>query len=90
MSQCPFADFKNLVDPDTYAEGMPYEELARIRRSGPVHYMDDPTMGVPYWLITGREEIDYISRTPCRFSALRVPLWQMNSARMRSTPSRAT
>ena len=69
MSQCPFADFKNLVDPDTYAEGMPYEELARIRRSGPVHYMDDPTMGVPYWLITGREEIDYISKNPLLFSS---------------------
>ena len=69
MSQCPFANFKNLVDPDTYAEGMPYEELARIRRSGPVHYMDDPTMGVPYWLITGREEIDYISKNPLLFSS---------------------
>ena len=43
MNQCPFANFTNMVDPDTYAEGMPYEELARIRQSGPIHYMDDPT-----------------------------------------------
>ncbi len=69
MSQCPFADFSNMIDPDTYAEGMPYDELARIRRSGPVHYMEDPTMGVPYWLITGRDEIDYISKNPAIFSS---------------------
>ena len=69
MSQCPFADFQNMIDPDTYAAGMPYDELARIRRSGPIHYMDDPTMGVPYWLVTGRDEIDYISKHPQLFSS---------------------
>jgi cytochrome P450 len=69
MSRCPFANFSNMVDPDTYADGMPYDELARVRQSGPVHYMDDPTMGVPYWLITGREEIDYISKHPLLFSS---------------------
>ncbi len=69
MSQCPFANFSNMVDPDTYKEGMPYEELARVRASGPVHYMDDPTMGVPYWLISGRDEIDFISKNPALFSS---------------------
>ena len=66
MSQCPFV---NVVDPDTYAQGMPYEELARVRASGPIHYMEDPTMGVPYWLVTGREEMDYISKNPKLFSS---------------------
>ena len=69
MSQCPFADFSNMIDPDTYADGMPYEELARIRKSGPIHYMEDPTMGVPYWLVTGRDEIDFISKNPMLFSS---------------------
>jgi cytochrome P450 len=69
MSQCPFANFKNMLDPDTYADGMPYDELARIRKSGPIHYMEDPTMGVPYWLVTGRDEIDYISKNPKLFSS---------------------
>ncbi len=69
MSQCPFDNFTNLIDPDAYAEGMPYDELARIRKSGPIHYLDDPTMGVPYWLVTGREEIDYISKNPKLFSS---------------------
>jgi cytochrome P450 len=69
MSQCPFDNFSNMVDPSTYADGMPYEELARIRKSGPVHYLDDPTMGVPYWLITGRDEIDFVSKNPALFSS---------------------
>jgi len=69
LSQCPFDNFTNLIDPDAYAEGMPYDELARIRKSGPIHYLDDPTMGVPYWLVTGREEIDYISKNPKLFSS---------------------
>ena len=69
MSPCPFANFSNMIDPDTYANGMPYEELARIRKSGPIHYMEDPTMGVPYWLVTGRDEIDFISKNPAMFSS---------------------
>lgn len=69
MSECPFANFQNLIDPDTYAEGMPYDELAKIRKSGPIHYMDDPKTGVPYWLVTGREEIDSISKNPTLFSS---------------------
>jgi cytochrome P450 len=69
MSRCPFANFSNMIDPDTYANGMPYEELARIRKSGPIHYMEDPTMGVPYWLVTGRDEIDFVSKNPALFSS---------------------
>lgn len=69
MSQCPFANFPNLIDPETYVNGMPYETLADIRRSGPVHYMDGSYQGVPYWLITGRDEIDFISKKPKLFSS---------------------
>jgi cytochrome P450 len=69
MSQCPFANFPNLIDPETYVNGMPYETLAKIRASGPVHYMDGSYQGVPYWLITGREEIDFISKHPKQFSS---------------------
>ncbi len=31
MSQCPFT---NLLSLDTYVNGMPYEELAKIRQAG--------------------------------------------------------
>ena len=67
--RCPFANFSNMVDPNTYANGMPYDELKRIRDAGSIHYMNDPTMGVPYWLVTGRDEIDFISKNPKLFSS---------------------
>ncbi|MEM9257302.1 MAG: cytochrome P450 [Pseudomonadota bacterium] len=66
MANCPFA---NVLDPDTYKDGMPYEELQRIRRSGPVHWVEDNVWNVPYWLVTGRDEIDFISRNPKLFSS---------------------
>ncbi len=69
MSECPFANFPNLIDPETYVNGMPYETLAKIRASGPVHYMDGSYLGVPYWLITGRDEIDFVSKRPKQFSS---------------------
>lgn len=69
MSQCPFAEFPNMIDPQTYAEGMPYDVLKQIRDSGPIHWMDDSYQNVPYWLVTGREEIDFISKNPDKFSS---------------------
>ncbi|MFT4822766.1 MAG: cholest-4-en-3-one 26-monooxygenase [Halioglobus sp.] len=66
MSQCPFA---NLLDPETYALGMPYEALKQIRDAGPAVYMDDPITGVPYWVITRQEELDFISKKPALFSS---------------------
>lgn len=69
MSQCPFANFPNMIDPQTYADGMPYDVLRDIRDSGPIHWMDDSYQGVPYWLVTGRDEIDAISKNPTDFSS---------------------
>ena len=69
MSQCPFANFPNLIDPETYVNGMPYETLRAIRESGPVHWMDGSYEGVPYWLVTGRDEIDFVSKNPKIFSS---------------------
>ncbi|MEH6570259.1 MAG: cytochrome P450 [Halioglobus sp.] len=66
MSQCPFA---NLLDPDTYAEGMPYQALKEIRHSGPVVHMEDPITGIPYWVITRQEELDFVSKKPALFSS---------------------
>ena len=66
MSQCPFA---NLLDPDTYAEGMPYEKLKQIRDAGPVVRMDDPVSGVPYWAVTRQCELDFVSKNPKIFSS---------------------
>jgi len=69
MSECPFAKFPNMIDPDTYVNGMPYETLREIRDSGPVHWMEGTYMDVPYWLVTGRDEIDFVSKNPKIFSS---------------------
>ena len=66
MSECPF---KNLVDPDTYADGMPYRELKAIRDTGPMVKMDDPITGIPYRVVTRQQELDYISKNPALFSS---------------------
>jgi cytochrome P450 len=66
MSECPFA---NLLDPDTYAGGMPYDMLQQIRRAGSVVRMDDPLTGVPYWAVVGQKELDYVSKHPALFSS---------------------
>jgi cholest-4-en-3-one 26-monooxygenase len=67
MSQCPYS---NLLDPDTYSQGMPYQKLSDMRKeSGPVIKMDDPITGVPYWAILGREEMDFVSKKPQLFSS---------------------
>ena len=55
MSNCPFS---NLLDPDTYAEGMPYQKLKEIRSAGAVVKMDDPITGIPYWVVSRQAELD--------------------------------
>ena len=59
----------NLLDNDTYAQGMPYTELARIRAAGPLVKMDDPNTGIPYWAVVRRDALDYISQNPQLFSS---------------------
>lgn len=66
MNSCPYA---NLLDPDTYAEGMPYDELKKLRDAGPVLRIEDPVTGIPYWAITRQQEMDFVSKNPKLFSS---------------------
>jgi len=66
MSTCPYS---NLLDPDTYAQGMPYGELKAIRDAGPVVKLEDPLTGIPYWVITRQAELDFVSKNPRLFSS---------------------
>lgn len=66
MTTCPA---HNLLDPGTYANGMPYSLLTAIRRQGPIVRMNDPITGVPYWVVTRQAELDYISKNPALFSS---------------------
>ncbi|MEM9254826.1 MAG: cytochrome P450 [Pseudomonadota bacterium] len=66
MRQCPFA---NLLDPDTYAMGMPYEKLHKVREAGPVVKINDPITDVPYWAVTRIADMDFVSKNPALFSS---------------------
>ncbi|MEX1665344.1 cytochrome P450 [Zhongshania arctica] len=74
MQQCPFA---NLLNPDTYAQGMPYQALKDIRQQGPVVKMADPLTGVPYWAVVGQQELDFVSKNPSLFSSARRTAFPM-------------
>ncbi|MBT3412440.1 cytochrome P450 [Halieaceae bacterium IMCC8485] len=66
MSQCPFS---NLLDPDTYKDGMPYKDLKEIRDAGPMVKIEDPITGIPYWAVTRIKEMDFVSKNPGLFSS---------------------
>ncbi|MEH6571331.1 MAG: cytochrome P450 [Halioglobus sp.] len=66
MATCPI---NNILDPNIFADGMPYDGLAELRQRGPVVYMEDDITGVPYWLVTRREELDFVERNPEIFSS---------------------
>lgn len=67
MSQCPYA---NLLDPELYIDNKHHDVMKTIRDTGgPVVKIDDPITGVPYWAVQGREEVDYICKTPGLFSS---------------------
>lgn len=72
MSGCPFA---NLLDPNTYGSGMPYDELARVRQQGSLVKMEDPYHGVPYWVASTQASIDFISKNPALFSSAARSAW---------------
>lgn len=72
MTGCPYA---NLLDPNTYGQGMPYEELARLREAGSLVKLEDPVNGVPYWVTTSRVAMDFVSKNPQLFSSAARSAW---------------
>ena len=66
--QCPF-DF-DLMDPVKHSKGLPFEEFATLRQQCPVSLQTDSTRDdAPFWAITRREDIDFISKNPKLFSS---------------------
>jgi cytochrome P450 len=52
-----------ITDPDTYVQGVPYDELAQLRRAGPVVRVDD------FWAVLGHAEVRQVLRDPGVFSS---------------------
>lgn len=80
MNQCPFGGdagttqpepraWGDLADPDSYLNGVPLDWFAALRRQQPVSWQEDPRIGVGYWAVTRREELDIVAKSPELFSS---------------------
>ena len=65
MTSCPHFD---LLNPATYVDGVPFEQLKELRNACPVSKQRDTDNDMDYWAITRREDIDFISKKPKIFS----------------------
>ena len=68
-ARCP-VDHLDLVDPDTFADGLPLEAFATMRDETPVFWHDQPgSWGEGFWVVTRLEDVREVSRTPEVFSS---------------------
>src|SRR5215472_4033678 len=59
-----------LVDPDAYADGVPHETFARLRREAPVYRHDQPGAS-PFWAVTRYHDVVAVSRDWATYSSER-------------------
>ncbi|MCW2587056.1 MAG: Steroid C27-monooxygenase [Frankiales bacterium] len=60
----------DLIDPDTFADGLPLEQFAAMRESAPVFWHDQPgSWGDGFWVVTRHADVQEVSRTPEVFSS---------------------
>jgi cholest-4-en-3-one 26-monooxygenase len=68
-ARCP-VDHLDLVDPDTFATGLPLDAFATMRDEAPVFWHDQPgSWGEGFWVVTRLEDVREVSRTPEVFSS---------------------
>ncbi|MEZ5503445.1 MAG: cytochrome P450 [Halioglobus sp.] len=66
--KCPFQF--DLMNPMTHHDALPFDAFARLRREYPVSYQGGaPQYGGDFWAITRREELDFVSKNPDKFSS---------------------
>ncbi len=60
----------NLVDPDTFEAGVPFEAFATMRKEAPVFWHDQPdTYGEGFWVVSRHADVVEVSRLPEVFSS---------------------
>jgi cytochrome P450 len=67
-------DTRVVFDPETYVTGVPYDALARLRRSSPVIWVEEvPVLGWPggpgFWLVLRHADVESVMRRPALFSS---------------------
>ncbi|HAF68565.1 MAG TPA: cytochrome P450, partial [Acidimicrobiaceae bacterium] len=63
-----------LFDPATYTNGVPYELIAEMRETAPVHWIEEPSVmgwdeGTGYWAVLSHELVNRVLRDPANFSS---------------------
>ena len=66
--------WSTVVDPGTFARGVPYAVFEAIREVGPVVWVDEPAVdhrpaGPGFWAVVGHAEVGRVLRTPGEFSS---------------------
>ena len=60
----------DLVDPETFEDGVPFEEFAAMREKAPVFWHPQPgTWGDGFWVVTRHADVVEVSRLPEVFSS---------------------
>jgi cholest-4-en-3-one 26-monooxygenase len=60
----------DVVDPDTFVEGVPLDAFATVRETAPVYWQEQRThWDEGFWVVTRYEDIQEVSRTPEVFSS---------------------
>jgi len=66
--RCPFPI--DLMDPDTFENGLPLDRFATMRSEAPVFWHDDPgSWGDGFWVVTRHADVMEVSRTAEVFSS---------------------
>lgn len=58
----------DLIDQSVWERGVPYEVFARLRRTDPIYWHEEPD-GPGFWAITRHDDVRTISKDPERFSS---------------------
>ena len=60
----------DLIDPDTFADGLPLEKFAAMRDEAPVFWHDQKgSWGDGFWVVTRHKDVQEVSRLPEVFSS---------------------
>jgi len=59
----------DLVDPDVYAERVPFEWFDYLRREHPVSWHREPTPNHGFWAVTRHADLDRVINEPATFSS---------------------
>jgi cytochrome P450 len=73
-AQQPGSDTDVVFDPSTYAQGVPFEALARLRRERPVVWVEEPPVlgwpgGPGFWLVLRHADVETVLSQPRVFSS---------------------